>query len=99
MFRHVVMFRWKPETPADTKDAVAAGLAELPIAIPEIAAYRFGPDAGLRDDNWDYVVVADFDDVAGYEIYRDHDVHQALVGEKIAPHVEARAAVQYTIDA
>ena len=92
------MFRWNPGTPDQAKDAVSAGLAELPIEIPEIAGYRFGPDVGLRDDNWDYVVVADFDDVAGYEIYRDHDVHQQLVADRIAPHVAARAAVQYILE-
>ncbi len=91
------MFRWKPGTSAEAIDAVAAGLAELPLSIPEIAAYRFGNDAGLGEDNWDYVVVADFDDIAGYELYRDHDVHQELLVERIAPHVEARAAVQYSI--
>lgn len=98
MLRHVVMFRWSPEATDDGKAAVAAGLGQLPGAIPEIAGYRFGPDAGLAEGNWDFVVVADFADEAAYLVYRDHPVHQGLIAEKIAPIVVARAAVQHEVE-
>lgn len=98
MFRHVVMFRWSPDATDEAKAAVTAGLAELPGAIDAIRAYRFGPDHGLAETNFDYVVVADFDDEAAYLAYRDDETHQQLIRERIAPIVAERVAVQYVID-
>jgi hypothetical protein len=95
MIRHAVMFRFTlATTPADVA-AISDGLRELPRGIPEIADYRFGPDIGVNDGNFDFVVVADFADTADYLVYRDHPLHRALIAERIAPHVESRAAVQF----
>ncbi|HVW31613.1 MAG TPA: Dabb family protein [Acidimicrobiia bacterium] len=95
MIRHVVMFNFRDGTTGDQKEAVRTALRALPEAIPEIRAYRFGADLGLRDDNFDFVVTADFDDVDGFVVYRDHPDHQKAVAEHIAPIVTARAAVQF----
>ncbi len=62
---HVALFTWKPGTTEGQVAALAAGLATLPRLIPEIKAYRFGPDAGLADGNVDYGVVAEFDSPEG----------------------------------
>src|SRR3954468_20855329 len=92
--RHVVLFRWKADTsPADIA-AIEAALETLPVAIPELVAYRYGRDAGLADGNWDFAVVADVASVEDYVTYRDHPVHQAAIAERIRPHVAERAAVQ-----
>lgn len=95
MIRHAVMFRFKPGTTAADITAIAEGLGGLPHAIPEIADYRFGTDIGVNDGNFDFAVVADFADTDDYVAYRDHPLHRALIAERIAPHVEARAAVQF----
>ena len=93
--RHVVLFRWKPEADAASKGRVAEGLSELPSAIPEIRHYAFGPDAGLAEGNFDFAVVADFDDVDGYRLYAAHPAHTALIAERIRPLIADRVAVQY----
>jgi hypothetical protein len=97
MFRHVVMFRWKDDVTSEHIEAVSAGLDDLVSTIDEIKSYRHGPDAGLSDQNFDYVVVGDFDSVADYEVYRDHPVHQELIANLIAGRLAGRAAVQYHI--
>jgi hypothetical protein len=97
MFRHVVMFRWAPETDDAARARVRDGLAGLPAVIPAIRAYHFGADAGLAEGNWDFVVVADFDDEAGYFQYRDHEAHHRVIVDAISPTIAARAAVQYPI--
>ena len=95
MFRHVVMMRWtEGATPAD-RFAVSAALAELPDRIPEIRGYMIGTDARVNEGNYDLVVVADFDDVDGYLVYRDHPDHQAVIAERIKPILADRAAVQH----
>jgi hypothetical protein len=95
MFRHVVMLRWKPEATATERFAVQAGLADLPAVIPEIRNYEVGADARVNDGNFDLVVVADFDDVDGDIVYRDHPDHQAVIRERIQPILADRAAVQH----
>jgi len=95
VFRHVVMIRWAEGTTEDQKQAVRDGLAALPKEIPEIHAYRFGDDAGLAPDNFDLVLVADFDTVDDYLVYRDHPVHQKVILDHVRPAASARAAAQY----
>lgn len=97
MFRHVVTFRWNAESTPAQREALGAALATLPAAIGEIRRYHFGPDAGINAGNADFAVVADFDDAAGYLVYRDHPEHGRIIGELIAPYVETRAAVQFEL--
>jgi hypothetical protein len=97
MFRHIVLFTWKPEATEEQKRALHEELAKMPPAIEAIRVYRFGPDAGINPANCDYAVVADFDDAAGYVSYRDHPEHRALVERYVAPIVAGRAAIQFEL--
>jgi hypothetical protein len=98
MMRHVAVFTWKPGTTAEQVRAFAEGLAALPAQIPEIRAYRFGPDAGLAAGNGDFALVADFDDGDAWRAYQDHPVHQRFIAEHARPIVEARHAVQHRVE-
>jgi hypothetical protein len=98
VFRHVAMFKWAEGVEDAHVQRISTGLDGLPGAIPEIQAYHHGPDAGLSDTNYDYVVVGDFADADGYRAYRDHPVHRRLIDELITGNVAARAAVQYAFE-
>lgn len=91
------MFRWADGVDDVHVAAVRAGLDSLPTAIPEIAGYHHGPDLGLADTTYDYVVVGEFVSVDDYAVYRDHPDHRALVADLITPHVADRAAAQYEL--
>ena len=95
MLRHVVMFRWTADATETQRAELRAALEELPALIPTIRAYHVGPDAGINAGNFEFAVVADFDDVEGYLEYRDHRAHQRVIAEHISPVMEQRAAVQY----
>ncbi|MDR8415036.1 Dabb family protein [Nonomuraea sp. 3-1Str] len=97
MIRHVVLFTWTDDASDEQKARVAAELEKLPAAIPQIRAYAFGPDAGINHGNHDFAVVADFDDLDDYVIYRDDPGHQALIAEYIKPILASRAAVQLSL--
>jgi len=97
MIRHTVMFRWAPTWTEDQRAAVEAALGELPAVVPTIRSYHFGSDIGVNEGNFDFVVVADFDDVEGFLTYRDHPQHQRVIAELIAPHIETRHAVQFEL--
>lgn len=75
--------------------AIVEALRALPDEIPELRAYDVGVDLGLDDGNATIVVVGDFDDVAGYEVYRDHPAHRKVAVDQILPVLTGRSAIQY----
>ncbi|MBA2497204.1 MAG: Dabb family protein [Acidimicrobiia bacterium] len=93
-FRHIALLTFAPGTDVD---AIAEALHALPAQIPELRHYDVGRDAGLAADNADLAVVAVCDDRAGYEAYRDHPAHLAVIAEHIAPHLIARTALQHPL--
>lgn len=95
MFHHVALFRWVEGVTGEQVGAVEAALARLPSVVPELRDYRFGPDAGLRQGNWNFAVVATCDDADGWRTYTDHPEHQRVLVELIRPLLADRAAVQF----
>jgi len=93
--RHIVTLTFHEGTPADQVEAIAGALRELPEQIPELRAYSVGVDAGLAEGNAGLAVVADFDDVEGWQAYRDHPAHQAVITQQIVPVLASRSAVQH----
>ena len=99
VLRHVVVLRWKPGTTAAQLVALERALATLPAQIPEIRTYRFGADAALTSGNFDFAIVADFDDEAAFRAYVSHPAHQRFIAEHTRPLTAERAAVQFRIEA
>jgi hypothetical protein len=95
MFRHISLLRWKPEATSAQRAAVPETLRRLPDLIPTIRAYTLGEDVHETEGNYDLSIIADFDDKAGYVVYRDNPDHQRMISELIRPILESRAAVQY----
>lgn len=96
--RHTVLLRWSSEVTPERIEEVTAALRALPGAIPELRSYLVGSDAGLAEGNWDYAIWASFDSVEGYETYRDHPRHLAVIEELIRPVLADRAAAQVVDD-
>jgi hypothetical protein len=97
MIRHVACFAWAAEATAAQRQQVADELRALPALMHGLRAYHFGADAGLADGNYDFAVVADFDDTESYLAYRDHPAHRAIIEEVIRPITRQRASVQYQL--
>jgi hypothetical protein len=98
MIRHTVMFRWIPEATREQKERAKEELGRLPLLIPEVRAYHVGEDLGLVGEvNFDFALVADFDDLEGYLAYRENAEHQKIVETFVQPIAGARGAVQYEI--
>ncbi len=89
--------RWKPGTSDAQKQAVREGLAALPAAIPEIRSYQFGDDAEIVEGNYEFAIVADFDNRSDFQTYSAHDAHQKLISERIRPILQDRVAAQYAL--
>ena len=99
IFRHVVLFRWQPGTTPAQLEALERALALLPTQVPQIRAYRYGADAKETPGNFDFAIVADFDDVENWRAYVGHPAHQRLIAEYIRPLLAERAALQYRVEA
>jgi hypothetical protein len=97
MIRHVVVFAWAPDATDQQKQQMADELRKLPPLMTGLRAYHFGPDAGIVEGNFDFAVVADFDDTRSYLAYRNHPAHRAAVDQVISPIVRQRAAIQYEL--
>ena len=74
---------------------IEEGLFLIAQTIEEISAYTYGPDLGLRDGNYDFAVVADFENEADFRTYVDHPDHQAFIRERLTPVVAERVSIQF----
>jgi hypothetical protein len=97
MIRHIVLFTWTEDATDEQRATVTTELRKLPGAIPQLRSYTVGGDAGINQGNFEYAVVADFDSVEDYLVYRDNPQHQAVIAEHINPILASRAAVQLEV--
>jgi stress responsive alpha/beta barrel protein len=95
LIRHTVMFTWTDDATEAQKKRVAAELSRLPAVIPSLKAYTMGTDIGVNEGNFEFAVVADFDDLDGYLAYRDDPTHRAIIAKYIQPIIATRSAVQF----
>ncbi|TFD41400.1 Dabb family protein [Cryobacterium sp. TMT1-2-1] len=92
--RHVVSWRLAATDPAEKAEHAAriiAGLESLVGVVDEIRSLTVGADVA-GGDNWDVVLIADFDDMEAVARYQAHPEHQK-VGAYIRSVVAARMAV------
>jgi hypothetical protein len=97
MIRHIVLMKWKENTPEQAVQAVSDAFARLPPLIPEIRAYQFGPDLGIYPGNADYLLVADFDDLEDFKIYAKNTDHIELMKSVSMPIMDSFNSAQFEI--
>lgn len=99
MLRHVVSWKLIAEDSATKLAAIGtitAALESLLGTIPQILSLRLGPNIAYPDTNWDLVLIADYDDLAGLEAYQQHPAHLA-VAQIVRPLVSARSTVDFVV--
>ncbi len=97
MIRHIVLMKWKENTPDQAVRAVSDAFARLPPLIPEIRAYKFGPDLGIYPGNADYLLVADFDNQEDFKSYANNQDHIELMKSVSMPIMESFNSAQFEI--
>jgi len=98
VLRHVAMFRWKEGVSDEQKVAARDALANLKTAVPSVVEYTVGFDIRRNPNNWDMVLVADFEDVAALEAYFAHPVMNAasdLVASVTQKEITARVQFEF----
>jgi hypothetical protein len=94
-FRHVVLLQWADDVPENHVEQVRSGLDALLSQIPQIRGFLHGSDVGVSEGNFDYVVVADFDNMGDWRAFREHPAHLLFMEEHITGRFKNRAAIQY----
>ncbi len=91
MIRSVVLAKLSPGYDTAELQQFQEGL--LNLNLPGTQRVTVGTDAGLREGNWDFAIVADFDDVAAYRCY-DEDAEHNRLRARLAALVEQICRVQ-----
>ena len=99
MIRHVVSWKLNgadAAARAEQAATITATLSALPALIPEILALQVGTNSAYPEDNWDVVLIADYESLAGLEAYQVHPDHVAAT-HVIKPLVAARSNVDFVV--
>lgn len=102
MIAHVVLFRPNGDMSSEERQAVLDGLASAAVDIPSVRSLRVGRRvrhgrAGyeqMMEQDFEYAVIVEFDDVAGLTTYLAHPKHNAI-GEHFAGSSSAALAYDY----
>ncbi len=102
MIRHVVMWKISEDAlgdgqlAADEARRLSERLNALVGQVPGIVALNAGANCVDADGNWDFGLVADFQNQADLDAYAVHPLHQDVVRE-IRLVVSARACVDIEV--
>lgn len=96
MLRHVVLFKWRGDVTDEQLMALRHGLSLLPEEIPQVVNFFFGDNTNSAVD-FDFCIVADFDNYKDYQIYGTHPAHKSISASVLAPMVQERAGVQFLL--
>lgn len=96
MLRHVCMFRWNAAAEDGVRSRFLTGLEELLAVDERVRDHRVGTNAGPMDDNFDLVLVVDFDDLDGYLAYEASPAHDEFVRRHASVALGERSAIQHS---
>lgn len=96
VLRHVVLFKFRPETPAETLRIIEEAFNALPVEIPEIRGYEWGINNSPEgaDKGFTHCYLLTFFSEEDREVYLPHPKHKAF-GAVISPWLEDVLVVDY----
>ncbi|MEP7338767.1 MAG: Dabb family protein [Acidobacteriota bacterium] len=94
MIRHLVLFRFKTDTPQSDRQAFLDMLRALPSKISEIMDFEAGFDVVRSPRAFDLALVASYADLAALDRYAKHEHHLPVI-ERSKEICEQVASVDY----
>jgi hypothetical protein len=94
--RHVVLFKFKPETtPAQIK-VIEDAFRALPKKIPEIVGFEWGTNISPenKDQGFTHCFYLTFPDAASRDAYLPHPAHRAF-GKVAGPYIDKVLVIDY----
>ncbi len=97
MIRHCSLWKFKEGVTPELIDEMAAAFARAIEHIPSAISGRFGRNVGYMDDNYDFAINIEFEDVDGYRAYVAHELHRELSARYLRPNAQSRAGLQFEL--
>ena len=94
MFKHIVMWRFKPEIMQDDKLEMKRQLEALLDMVPSLQAIEVGLNVAEGDAAYDVVLTTVFEDEEGFQAYATDPLHLEVV-DFVRKIVCDRAVVDY----
>jgi hypothetical protein len=81
MLRHVVLFRFKPETSPETVREIEDCFRALPAKIPEVAGFEWGKDVSIQGltHGYTHCFTVSFASERERDTYLPHPEHAAFI--------------------
>lgn len=94
--RHVVFFKFKPGTSAETLKQITDAFTALPGKIDVIRDFEWGTDVGVEglSKGFTHCFFVTFADAAGRDAYLPHPAHKEFV-DLVKPHLDDVCVVDY----
>ena len=96
MIRHIVFFKFKPETSAEDRKDLLQRVKELPLQVPGIVAPEVGEDFMGSPRSYHAALIFSFADRAALNHYATHPDHLPVV-ERARQICESIAAVDFEV--
>lgn len=97
MTKHIVMFKFRDDVPADVREvartAFKQGIEALPAVIPFIRQVHVGFNIN-PNEQWDICLDSTFDSLDDVKAYSIHPAHKAAAVE-LMKHIAQRACVDF----
>ncbi|WBS01494.1 Dabb family protein [Pseudoduganella sp. SL102] len=96
LLRHVVLFAFKNDAPADAVDAVVSGFGKLPDTIPGIVGYETGTNVSPEglNDGYTHCFALTFTSAEARDDYLNHPDHVRFV-ETLGTCLERSLVIDY----
>lgn len=96
LLRHVVLFKFRDDTPPEQVKAIETAFCALPRQIDAIHDFEWGTDVSIEDraDGYTHCFFVTFKDEEARAIYLPHPDHKAF-GVVVRPHVEKVLVLDY----
>lgn len=96
MLRHVVLFKFKDTSSAESIDSIETAFRALPEKIATIKDFEWGTDVSEENlqQGFTHCFFVSFADKAGRATYLPHPAHQAFVA-LAGPHIDKVLVVDY----
>ena len=97
MIKHMVVFRFKPDTPADVQAELLQSMGELPKYFPAMKRFGLGVNVSERDQKYSHAMTMEFDTIEELKAYLNSDYHEGSTATRFRPVVQERAIVSYEL--
>lgn len=95
MIRHMLVFRFRDDVPAETVDAILAELDTFPAKYPAMRNWACGRNISTRDTSMTHGFTVEFETERDLLDYLNSESHETFVRERWRPVIERQAIVSF----